>query len=104
MRAALGLPDNIVPKTIRHTIATQLRSRRVPMEEISTIFGHSYRNSMTGVYAKYHPDYLKEAMIVLAEIFDEIVVAADKWLAMYERTKNGNGPVEIIARRGNRPG
>src|SRR3546814_14275020 len=27
MREALELPDNIVPKTIRHTVATQLRTR-----------------------------------------------------------------------------
>jgi integrase len=37
----LDLPENIVPKTIRHTIATQLRSRGVPMDEISGLLGHT---------------------------------------------------------------
>src|SRR3546814_2206232 len=47
------LPDNIVPKTIRHTVATQLRTRGVPQEQISTLLGHAYANRTTGVYAKY---------------------------------------------------
>src|SRR3546814_13055113 len=61
MREALELPDNIVPKTIRHTVATQLRTRGVPQEQISTLLGHAYANRTTGDYAKYDPEHLKRA-------------------------------------------
>jgi integrase len=90
MRDAIGLPDNIVPKTIRHTLATLLRTRGVPQEQISTLLGHSYGNRTTGVYAKYDPDYLRTAMAALTTIYSEVVAASDRWHADHLRTTCGN--------------
>ena len=53
-RAALG-PD-VTPYTIRHTMATELRSRGVPMDEIAGMLGHK-TGGVTEVYAKYAPDF-----------------------------------------------
>src|SRR3546814_12866538 len=90
MREALELPDNIVPKTIRHTVATQLRTRGVPQEQISTLLGHAYANRTTGVYAKYDPEYLKRAAESLTMLWQDISAAADQWYADHIRTTKGN--------------
>jgi len=100
MRAALGLSEEVVPKTIRHTLATQLRTRGVPQEQISTLLGHAYGNRTTAVYAKYDPAYLREAIAVLSTIWGEIIAESDQWHADHLRTKEGNNPVSVIDRNG----
>lgn len=99
-RRALGLGDRAVPKTIRHTIATELRSRGVPQEQISALLGHAYGHRTTAVYAKYDPSYLREAAESLSTIWAEVMVAADRWTADHLRTKIGNEPVSVIDRKG----
>jgi hypothetical protein len=81
MRAALGLPANIVPKTIRHTIATQLRSRAVPMDEISGLLAHVGEHRITAGYAKYDPNRLPHAKQQLSAIWQEVCAAAKEWHA-----------------------
>lgn len=61
-REAAGLDASVVPYTIRHTIATELRARGVPELELAGLLGHampSFRT--TGRYAKYAPNYLSAA-------------------------------------------
>lgn len=58
-RAWLG-PD-VLPKTVRHTMATELRAANVPEAEIAGMLGHRAFGGKTEVYAKYRPDYLGEA-------------------------------------------
>lgn len=98
MRRALRLPDNVIPKTIRHTIATELRRRGVPAEQISGLLGHVAMNRTTEVYAKYDPSYLREAKAALTTIFTEVQAHAESWAADHQRTKVGNGPVIVVAR------
>lgn len=83
MRAALKLPANIVPKTIRHTVATELRSRGVRAEEIETLLGHRVHKRTTAVYAKYDPTYLREAKAALSTYWNECCTAANRWLAVH---------------------
>lgn len=85
MRAALGLPANIVPKTIRHTIATQLRARAVPMDEISGLLGHVGEHRITAGYAKYDPNRLPHAKQQLSAIWREVCASANKWHANHFR-------------------
>jgi integrase len=61
LRERAGLPDEVVPKTIRHTMATELRAANVPEAEIQGFLGHRAFGGKTEVYAKYRPDYLGEA-------------------------------------------
>lgn len=67
MRRAVGLPDQYIPKTMRHTVATELRRRSVLAEQISVLLGHRPADltRMTAVYAKYDPRYLAEAVTAL---------------------------------------
>lgn len=96
MRAALGLPANMIPKTIRHTIATELRSRGVPGEEISGLLGHLAMNRTTEGYAKYDPAYLANAKRVLTTIFHEVLQHSESWAADHRRTKTGNNRAIVV--------
>lgn len=103
MRRALGLDADIIPKVIRHTIATELRRRGVPSEEISGLLGHVGINRTTAVYAKYDPTYLGKARDVLTTIYQESFRAAAKWRADHLRTKVGNGPTIVIDKIAEKP-
>ena len=96
MRAALDLPANIVPKTIRHTIATQLRARGVPMDEISGLLGHTGEHRITAGYAKYDPSRLPHAKQQLSAIWNEVCAFAKKWHTNHFRiTPVRNQPIEV---------
>lgn len=101
MREALGLPEDVVQKTIRHTVATRLLSMSVPGEEISGLLahrGHSRMSRTTTVYAKYDPKYLGKAKRALAKIWAESMKAADKWDAGHLRAKIGNDKTIVLDR------
>jgi integrase len=96
MRAALDLPANIVPKTIRHTIATQLRARGVPMDEISGLLGHTGEHRITAGYAKYDPSRLPHAKQQLSAVWNEVCASAKKWHTNHFRiTPVRNQPIEV---------
>ncbi len=61
IRDRAGLGKDVVAKTIRHTMATELRAAGVPEAEIQGFLGHRAFTGRTEVYAKYRPDYLGEA-------------------------------------------
>ena len=88
----------MIPKTIRHTIATELRRRGVPAEQISGLLGHVAMNRTTEVYAKYDPAYLGKAKAVLTTIFEEVLRCSESWAADHRRTKTGNGKSIVVAR------
>ena len=73
IRDDAGLSDDVVPYSIRHTVATELRSRGVPELEIAGMLGHAMPNfRTTGRYAKYAPDYLGKAREALDDLADEV--------------------------------
>jgi len=65
LRKRAGLPKKAVAKTIRHTMATELRAANVPEAEIQGFLGHRAFGGKTEVYAKYRPDYLGQATAVI---------------------------------------
>lgn len=83
LRKNLGLPARAEPKTIRHTIATRLRTMRVPFEEIETALGHLVLKRTSRVYAKYDPDYLLNLSNALSIIWQDYCAAAHEWLAVH---------------------
>ncbi|MBS0556757.1 MAG: tyrosine-type recombinase/integrase [Proteobacteria bacterium] len=58
-RARLGA--DVYAKTIRHTMATELRAAGVPEAEVQGFLGHRAYTGSTEIYAKYRPDYLGKA-------------------------------------------
>lgn len=67
MRRDAGLGQDVVAKTIRHTVATYLRSRGVPEAEIQGYLGHKAFSGKTEVYAKYRPEFLGAARVAVDE-------------------------------------
>ena len=73
IRESAELSDDVVPYSIRHTVATELRTRGVPELEIAGMLGHSMPNfRTTGRYAKYAPDYLGKAREALDDLAAEV--------------------------------
>lgn len=99
LRRALGLGPEVVAKTIRHSGATILRTRRVPFEEIETQLGHRVLKKTSRVYAKYDPDYLGNARDALSTLFREVMAEAAKWDAGHLRATNKFGKVIVVKRR-----
>src|SRR5690606_1033801 len=71
LRARAKLSEDVIPYTIRHTMATELRRRGVPEWEIGGMLGHRGRGE-TERYAKYAPDYLSEAASAIDDYFHEL--------------------------------
>lgn len=96
MRSALALDDEIVPKTIRHTIATELRQRGVSLTDIAGLLGHTSESRITQVYAKYDPSRLPHAKQQLSAIWQEVCASANVWLTNHFRiTPTYGQPIEV---------
>lgn len=65
MRSRAKLGQDVVAKTIRHTMATELRTHGVPEADIQGFLGHRAYGGKTEVYAKYRPEYLQQAAAVV---------------------------------------
>lgn len=65
MRSRAWLPKETTVKTIRHTMATELRAHGVPEAEIQGMLGHKAFSGRTEDYAQYRPDYLSQAVTVI---------------------------------------
>lgn len=72
LRKDAWLPLEAVPKTIRHTMATELRAAGVPEAEIQGFMGHRAYSGKTEVYAKYRPDYLGQAAAAVDAYMDRV--------------------------------
>jgi integrase len=83
LRKNLGLPARAEPKTIRHTLATRMRTMRIPFNEIETALGHLVMKRTSRVYAKYDPDYLLNVSKALSTIWADYCGAAHEWLAVH---------------------
>ena len=70
-RDAVGLGKDVIPYTIRHTVATELRKRSVPEWEVAAFLGHAAM-STTDRYAKYDPTYLQRAVDAIDAYFEEL--------------------------------
>ena len=64
----------ITPYTIRHTMATELRRRGVPVWEVAGFLGHTSGYKTTERYAKFGPDHLSEAIRAIDEYFADLRV------------------------------
>ena len=68
-----GLPAAITPYSIRHTMATELRARGVPWEQIKGMLGHKMPG-VTEKYAKYDPSYMSEGAKAIDAYYRELCV------------------------------
>lgn len=64
-----GLKD-VTPYTLRHTGATLMAAAGVPMRQIAGMLGHAEQRT-TELYAKHHPDFLRDAASTLERLFGD---------------------------------
>lgn len=57
---------DITPHVLRHTVATQLAQKNVPMTQIARILGHSNTQITERVYSKFSPSFCRDAVEHLA--------------------------------------
>ena len=69
-RAQLG--GEVNGYSFRHTMARELRKRRVPGEQIKIMLGHQLPDQTTQIYAPYDPDYCAEAKAAIDAIMVEL--------------------------------
>lgn len=67
--ARAGLED-VTPYTLRHTGATLMAAAGVPMRQIAGMLGHTETRT-TEIYAKHHPDFLRDAAGTLEALFGD---------------------------------
>ena len=93
-RARAGLPEDVTPYSIRHTLATELRARGVPEWECAGWLGHSTPYRTTEIYARYRPDYLSQARSAIDAWMKEIglPLATEARSETPVRAKNVLGP------------
>ena len=79
LRKAAGLSDDVVPYTIRHTMATEMAERNVPELQINLMLGHRMPNSRTtDRYWTRRPGFLIEAAEAVEAVIQEMAQAAQR--------------------------
>ncbi|WP_149999907.1 tyrosine-type recombinase/integrase [Iodidimonas gelatinilytica] len=74
-RRELEFPEDWVPKTIRYTVASEMRRRGVDKWDLEGWLGH--RNpSSTDIYASFDPEYLGTVTPALNDFLNEIATAS----------------------------
>jgi integrase len=71
--SAAGLPAEVTPYSLRHTMAVELRRRGVPAWEVEGLLGHR-RPGVTETYAKYDPAYLSLGRKAIDAFFAELEI------------------------------
>ena len=94
-----GLGKDVVPYTIRHTIATELRTRGVPEWECRGFMGHR-SGGVTERYAKFQPDHLGAAVKAIDAYCADLSAKTDTPIVLdvvpltrQLRASRGNGDV-----------
>jgi len=102
MRKNLSLPPRAVPKTIRHTVATHLRSSGVPGEQISALLGHKDESDtleeITQYYAHVQPTKMRATIRALTTLWHQVEREAERWRADHLLTITADRN-KIITRR-----
>lgn len=57
--------EGVSPHVLRHSAAVWMAEAKVPMEEIAQYLGHDDVSTTRKVYARFSPDYLRDAASVL---------------------------------------
>ena len=57
---------------MRHTVASEMRKRGVPVWEVAGFLGHSSGYKTTERYAKYGPDHLSQAVRAIDGFFADL--------------------------------
>ena len=104
MRRALGLPAEVTPYTIRHTVQTFMDQEGVPGADLSAIAGHlpssrGIARTTSRHYLHYDPRKCPKARRALTKLFRSVEAASEQWLADHLRTTPFRGAPIMVAKR-----
>jgi hypothetical protein len=77
LRKNSDLPETFVAKSIRHTMATELRRRGVSVDDLAGVLGHR-RARLTELYGEYSPDYLGAVSRAIDAYFADLQERVDR--------------------------
>lgn len=105
MRRVLGLPAEVDPYTIRHTVATFMDGEGVPGAELSAIAGHlpssrGIARTTSRHYLHYDPRNCPKAKRTLTKLFQSVEREAASWRADHLRTTPKRGKPIALASKG----
>jgi integrase len=61
LRKRVGIA-NATPHTLRHTVATRLVQKGVPIQDVQRLLGHRSVRTTEKVYVKYSPEFIRKAV------------------------------------------
>jgi len=93
-RRLAGLGDDVTPHTLRHTCATWMAQRRVPIHEICGFLGMT-RETFERVYGHHHPDYQANAVNAFSKRVGQLPDS-------FEATKRERRTSNVVGLRGKR--
>jgi hypothetical protein len=104
IRRVLNLPPEAEAKTIRYTVATELRRMgTVPAIQIESLLGHEAMKGVTARYAKYDPNHMAEAKATLSMVFQRVARSALDFCAVHSLSKSGNAATILVDRKTGKP-
>jgi integrase len=98
IRNDAGLSADFIPYAMRHTGATELSARGVPIVDISELLGHrmsEHRSTMR--YVKVRPDHQGKAIAALDSLFEDLAEASKRGLDEFLRPNSVRGTYEEIS-------
>jgi integrase len=97
LRRDAGLDERVTPYSIRHTMARELRRRKVPLEQRQAFLGHLPRGAArtTAIYAPDEPEYLNDAVEAIDAIMSDVDRAATRSIVWSVRASS----VLVLARK-----
>lgn len=97
MREALGFSQEVVPKTLRHTIATELAEARISDRYIAMLLGHveivRWRDR-----SEISPAYYQAIIPTLSSLWDKAHEHASLWSKQYVVIKSKRGGRVVVER------
>ena len=79
LRKALAFNDEVVPYSLRHTMARHLRASGIDSWQVSAQLGHKQPGlSTTEIYAPFDPNYLADSTQILDKYLKNIMISPDE--------------------------
>lgn len=99
MMEILGFGPEVVTKTFRHTVASNLEWDGAAEVEISVLLGHSPPRSSRPEYAHFSPRYLSSVVAPLRRMWTEAHAVACEWRAEFAVIATSQGGKMVRSRR-----
>lgn len=78
-RVSRGVPEDVTPYVIRHTVASELRKQGVPMGDIAGYLGHKIQGmGVTERYAHFDPTFMRSAADAMDRYWNRLMGVGDE--------------------------